>query len=62
VVWSESTAGNDHILFTSSADGATKFRTAGSLSNNPGYYAVPAIAVLGNNVYVVWSAMWKDYY
>jgi LVIVD repeat len=60
VVWSERTLGNDHILFRSSVDGGTTFRMVTTLSNNFGDYAIPAIAVSGNNVYIIWCVIWND--
>jgi hypothetical protein len=55
VVWSDGTAGNFEILYRKSTDGGATFSSTINLSNNDGDSGRPAIAVSGNNVYVVWN-------
>jgi hypothetical protein len=61
VVWSDDTTtntnatGNHEIFFTKSNDNGNAFSSPINLSNNPGDSLNPKVAVLGNNVYVLWS-------
>ena len=55
VIWIDDTDGFDEIFFSKSTDGGETFSTPENISNIPGISAFPAIAVNGNNVYVVWS-------
>jgi hypothetical protein len=54
VVWSDFTPGNFEILYRRSTDGGATFGSTINLSNNGGSSSEPAVAVSGNNVYVVW--------
>jgi hypothetical protein len=54
VVWRDDTSGNFEILYRRSTDGGANFGSTVNLSNNAGGSFNPAIAVSGNNVYVVW--------
>jgi hypothetical protein len=62
VAWQDIMQGNHEILLRKSSDGGGTFGRIINLSNNPGDYAFPSIAVSGNNVYVVWYVMWYDRY
>ncbi|OGW52571.1 MAG: hypothetical protein A2Y81_02475 [Nitrospirae bacterium RBG_13_43_8] len=55
VVWYDETPGNPEIYFKKSDDGGTTWTTNERLTNNYGYSYVPAIAVDGQNIYVVWE-------
>jgi hypothetical protein len=55
VVWTDTTSGNSEILYRRSTDGGASFGNTMNLSNNPGQSLAPAIAAMGNNVYVVWT-------
>jgi hypothetical protein len=56
VVWTDDTPGNDDILYRRSTDGGVTFTDPiKNLSNNAGASMLPAIAVSGNNVHVVWQ-------
>jgi hypothetical protein len=55
VMWSDSSFGNDEILYRRSTDGGMTFGPIDNLSNNAGFSNFPAIAALENNVYVVWQ-------
>jgi transcription elongation GreA/GreB family factor len=55
IVWSDSAPGNDEIFYRRSTDGGASFGSTVNLSNNAGDSTTPALAVSGNNVYVVWS-------
>ena len=56
VVWENgSVSDNDEIYFRRSADNGTTWQSAKRLTNNTGYSEVPAIAVSGANVFVVWE-------
>jgi hypothetical protein len=55
VVWGDNTAGNGEISYRRSTDGGATFGSTVNLSNNVGESQLPAIAVSGNNVYVVWQ-------
>ena len=55
VVWRENIFGNTETLYRRSTDGGATFGPAINLSNNAGFSENPAIVVLANNVYVVWS-------
>lgn len=50
MVWPE----NTEILYRKSIDGGATFGSSANLSNTNGGSTDPAIAVSGNNVYVVW--------
>jgi len=54
VVWHDNSAGNSDIVYTRSTDGGATFSQPINLSNNPGTSHHPAIAISGDNVYVVW--------
>ena len=55
VVWDEEVSGTRDILYRRSVDGGNTFSdTIKNLSNNPPQSVSPAIAVIGNNVHVVW--------
>ena len=55
VVWSDSTPDNNEILFVKSTNAGGNFTNPKNISNNSGSSENPAVAVSGNNVYVVWS-------
>jgi hypothetical protein len=55
VVWGDNTPGNDEISYRRSTDGGATFGSTVNLSNSVGDSQLPAIAVSGNNVYVVWQ-------
>jgi hypothetical protein len=56
VVWHDETPGNFDILHRRSTDGGANFvEPIKNLSNNPDRSFSPAIAVSGNNVYIVWQ-------
>jgi hypothetical protein len=54
IVWEDDTSGNFEILYRKSTDGGASFDATVNLSNNAGFSAAPAIAVSGDNLYVVW--------
>ena len=55
VVWANDTPGNNDIFYTRSTNGGTTFpNSIKNLSDNAGSSTSPAIALSGNNVYVVW--------
>jgi ethanolamine utilization microcompartment shell protein EutL len=54
VVWSDFSTGNGDILYKKSTNGGASFGDTKKLSNTPGSSNNSAIAVTGNNVYVVW--------
>jgi hypothetical protein len=54
VVWSDLSGNKDNILYKKSTNGGTSFGDTKNLSNTTGDSREPAIAVSGNNVYVVW--------
>ena len=49
------TSGNSEILSVKSTDAGDNFTDPENISNNAGESVNPAIAVFGNNVYVVWN-------
>lgn len=55
VVWEDTSPGNRDIFYRKSADGGAIFGDIINLSDNVGRSDLPAIAVSGNNVYVVWD-------
>ena len=55
VVWYDNTLGDFEIYFKKSDDGGTTWKTTENLSNNAGFAVDPAIAVDGQNIYVVWQ-------
>ena len=55
VVWYDDTPGNPEIYFKKSDDGGATWTTNKRLTNNAGYSYVPAIAVDGSNICVVWE-------
>ena len=55
VVWEDESSGNGDIFYKRSTNGGATFGDPINLSVNYGESEVPAIAVSGNNVYVVWS-------
>jgi hypothetical protein len=54
VVWSDFSTGTADILYKKSTNGGTSFGDTKNLSNTAGSSREPAVAVSGNNVYVVW--------
>jgi len=54
VVWVDDTTGNFDIFYKRSTDGGATFDSTINLSNNDGDSEFPMIAVLGNEVHVVW--------
>ena len=54
IVWTDSTPGNNDILFATSNDNGQSFNTI-NISNNAGGSFQPQIALSGNNVYVTWA-------
>ena len=54
MVWRDTTPGNNDILYRRSTDGGATFGPTINLSMDPGDSFDAAIAVSGNNVYVVW--------
>ncbi|OGW51706.1 MAG: hypothetical protein A2Y81_09505 [Nitrospirae bacterium RBG_13_43_8] len=54
VVWEDNTPGNYEIYFKRSVDGGVTWKTDKRLTNNAGVSYDPAIAVDGQNIYVVW--------
>ena len=58
VVWSEGDIGSADIFYANSNNWSTPFNMSGDVSNDG---RSPAIAVSGDNVYVVWAEwVWKD--
>jgi hypothetical protein len=55
VVWSDNSPGNFEILYRRSTDGGETFGDTVNLSITAGDSSAPAVAVSGDNVYVVWS-------
>jgi hypothetical protein len=58
IVWSDQSVTPTHIseiLYRRSLDGGQTFETAKNLSNNPSSSLQPAIAALGDRLYVAWS-------
>jgi len=55
VVWYDDTPGNPEIYFKKSDDGGATWTTNKRLTSNAGYSYVPAIAVDGSNICVVWE-------
>jgi len=55
VVWEDYTSGNYEIYFKKSSDGGITWTSDKRLTKNAGYSEIPAIAVDGSNIYVVWS-------
>jgi hypothetical protein len=54
IVWEDDTSGNFEILYRKSTDGGASFDATINLSNNAGFSTNSAIAVSGDNLYVVW--------
>jgi predicted secreted protein with PEFG-CTERM motif len=55
VVWSDNSTGKFNISFAKSTDGGTNFGKSIDISKGVGSSGSPQIAVVGNNVYVVWQ-------
>ncbi len=55
VVWADNSSGNSEILYSRSTNGGASFGGAVNISNTPGSSRLPAIAVSGQNVYIVWD-------
>jgi hypothetical protein len=56
VVWDDNTPGNFDILYRRSINGGSTFpNVIKNLSSSGGDSEFPAIALSGNNVYVVWT-------
>ena len=55
LVWTDDATGNEDIYFKRSVDNGTTFGSTENLSNNPGNSTNAQIALIGNNVYVVWT-------
>jgi hypothetical protein len=56
VIWSDTTPGNSDILYRRSTDGRSTFpNIIKNLSDNAGLSELPAIAVSGTNVHIVWD-------
>jgi hypothetical protein len=55
VIWRDNTPGNDEIYFKRSTDGGVTWSEDQQLTTNTSSSIYPAIAVVGANVYVVWS-------
>ena len=55
VVWHDTTPGSFDIFYKRSSDGGATFSPTINLSDNTHQSTRPAIAVSGNNVYVVWD-------
>ena len=55
IVWVDATLGNEDILYSRSTNSGGSFGSVINLSNDAGNSFSPAIAVSGNNVYVVWD-------
>jgi hypothetical protein len=55
VTWTDSTSGNQEIYYKKSTNNGATFGSTVNLSNNAGLSQSPAIAVSGNNVYVIWQ-------
>ena len=55
VVWEDNTKGNYEIYFRKSVDGGITWTKNKRLTNNEGVSGLPAIAVDGPNIYVVWE-------
>jgi glutaredoxin len=55
VVWDDITPGNDEIYFKKSTDEGVTWTSKKRLTNNKEYSFFPAIAVGGENIYVVWT-------
>ena len=54
VAWEDDTPGNNEIFYRRSIDGGATFGPIINLSENAERSSGPAIAVSGNNIYVVW--------
>ncbi len=55
VVWVDSRDGNDEIYYKRSTDGGTTWEPDNRLTNNPAISGLPAVAVSGSNVSVVFA-------
>ena len=53
-VWSDSTPGNDEILFRRSTDNGATWKAVSNLSDNTGASDNQRLAVSGDSVYSVW--------
>ena len=56
VVWEDDTAGKPEIYFNRSVDGGVTWKTENRLAHNADGSSLPAIAVDGLNIYVVWMS------
>jgi glutaredoxin len=54
VVWQDNTSGNYDIYFQQLISNDTKFKSVRNLSNNNASSELPHVAVLGNEIYVIW--------
>ena len=55
VVWQDDTPGNNEIYFKRSVNGGVTWGRDKRLTNNSAHSYLPAIAVDGSNIYVVWA-------
>jgi hypothetical protein len=55
VIWRDSTLGNGEIYFKRSVDGGVRWTTTKRLTNDEGYSGMPAVAVGGSNIYLIWN-------
>ena len=55
VVWTDNSSGNSEILYSRGTNGGANVGGAVDISNTTGYSSLPAVAVSGQNVYVVWD-------
>jgi hypothetical protein len=62
VVWYDYRLGSPEIYFKKSDDGGATWTTSKNLTNNAGYSNIPAIAVDGPNIYVVWQEDYEIYF
>ena len=54
VVWNDNTSGNNEIYFKKSVDGGDTWSISKRITKTSGISEVPAMAVDGSNIYVVW--------
>lgn len=59
-IWADDTSGNREVLFTRSVDNGAKFDSIKNLSNNTSDSLNQEIAVVGDNVYVIWLDKHED--
>jgi Neuraminidase (sialidase) len=55
VVWKDNTPGNAEIFYKQSSNNGATWEKTKRLTCTTGHSALPAIAVINNNIYVVWN-------